>query len=85
MEFEIKYAYRFDVAGCADLYNQTVQITREEFRVGASCKELDSNMYYELNFKFWDEIDIDSVRWEQRPVGKHFITVDKLTKPARWK
>ena len=50
LEFEIKYAYRFDVAGCADLYNETIDITKKEFRVGASCKELDSSMYYELNF-----------------------------------
>lgn len=50
LEFEIKYAYRHDVAGCADLFNETVEITREYFKVGASCKELDQTMYYELSF-----------------------------------
>ena len=84
LEFEIKYAYRFDVAGCADIYNETIDITKEEFRVGASCKELDSSMYYELNFQFWDEIDINSLKFEKRPVGKHYISVQKLNKPARW-
>jgi hypothetical protein len=41
LEFEIKYAYRHDVAGCADLFNETVKITKDMFYVGASCKELD--------------------------------------------
>ena len=41
LQFEIKYAYRHDVAGCADLFNQTVKIEKDVFYVGASCKELD--------------------------------------------
>lgn len=85
LEFEIKYAYRHDVAGCADLFNETVEITKDNFKVGASCKELDRTMRYELNFKLWDEIDKDTVKLEKRPVGKHFITMKKLTQPARWK
>ena len=32
-----------------------------------------TSMYYETEFKLWDEIDIDSVKWERRPVGKHYI------------
>ena len=41
IEMEIKYAYRFDVAGCADLFNETVKIKKDTFYIGASCKELD--------------------------------------------
>jgi hypothetical protein len=79
LEFEIKYAYRHDVAGCADLFNETVEISRDSFKVGASCKELDSTMYYEVSFQLWDEIDRETVKWEKRPVGKHYLTMKKLT------
>ena len=41
IEMEIKFAYRFDVAGCADLFNETTKITKDVFYIGASCKELD--------------------------------------------
>ena len=41
LEFEIKFSYRFDVAGCADLFNETYKITKDVFYIGASCKELD--------------------------------------------
>ena len=85
LEFEIKYAYRHDVAGCADLFNETVKISKDVFYVGASCKELDQTMYFELKFKLWDEVDPDTVKYEKVPVGKHHITVEKLTKPARWR
>ena len=61
IELEIKYAYRHDVAGCADLFNETIAITKDIFRVGASCKELDQTMYFELKFKLWDEIDVDTI------------------------
>ena len=53
--------------------------------MGASCKELDQTMYFELNFKLWDEVDPDTVVIERRPVGKLYISVQKLTSPARWK
>lgn len=85
LEFEIKYAYRHDVAGCADLFNQTVSIKKDIFYIGASCKELDQTMFFELHFKFWDEVDADTVKIERRPVGKLYVRVQKLTAPARWK
>ena len=85
LEFEIKYAYRHDVAGCADLFNETVNISKDAFYVGASCKELDQTMYFELKFKLWDEVDPDTVKYEKVPVGKHQIRVEKLIKPARWR
>ena len=84
LEFEIKYAYRHDVAGCADLFNETVRITKDVFWVGTSCKELDQTMYFELKFKLWDEIDVDSLKIEKIPVGKHYISVNKTTQQARW-
>ena len=31
LEFEIKYAYRHDVAGCADLFNETTNISKDIF------------------------------------------------------
>ena len=36
---EVKHANRFDVAGCAMLYNETIKITDEKFHVSASCAE----------------------------------------------
>jgi len=85
LEFEIKFAYRFDVAGCADLFNETVKISKDVFYLGASCKELDQTMFFQLHFKLWDEVDPDTVTIEKRPVGKLYVTVKKLTQPARWK
>mmetsp|Transcript_18137 Transcript_18137/g.30988 ORF Transcript_18137/g.30988 Transcript_18137/m.30988 type:complete len:129 (+) Transcript_18137:431-817(+) len=84
IELEIKYSYRHDVPGCADLFNETVKITKDIFYVGASC-ECESNIYFELKFKFWDEVDVDTVKVKKIPVGKQLITVQKLTKPARWR
>lgn len=85
IEMEIKFAYRLDVAGCADLFNETYKITKDVLYVGASCKELDQTMYYMLHLKLWDEVDPDTVKIEKRPVGKVYIVVKKLNKPARWK
>lgn len=84
IEFEIKFAYRFDVAGCADLFNETIKITKDIFYLGASCKELDQTMFFNLHFKFWDEVDPDTLKIEKRPVGKIYLSVKKLTQPARW-
>jgi len=42
-------------------------------------------MFFELHFKLWDEVDPDTVVLERRPVGKLYISVQKLTQPARWK
>lgn len=32
----------------------------------------------------WDEVDMDSVKWEKRPVGKIYLKIQKLVK-GRWK
>jgi hypothetical protein len=82
---EIKFAYRHDVAGCADLFNETIRVTKDIFQVSASCKELDQTMFYELFFKLWDEIDSETLKIEKRPVGKLYLSFQKLTKPARWR
>ena len=42
-------------------------------------------MFFWLNFKLWDEVDVDMLKWEKRPVGKLFVQVHKLNRPARWK
>lgn len=42
-------------------------------------------MFFELHFKFWDEVDAETITIERRPVGKLYVTVQKLTNPARWK
>ena len=85
IELEIKYAYRHDVAGCADLFNETLAITKDTFSYGASCKELDRSMHYLLEFRLWDEIDTDTVKVERQPAGKVAITMQKLLAPARWR
>ena len=38
-----------------------------------------------MHIKLWDEVDPDTVVIEKRPVGKLYISVKKLTQPARWK
>jgi hypothetical protein len=42
-------------------------------------------MFFQLHFKLWDEVDPDTLVVEKRPVGKLYVTVNKLTAPARWK
>jgi len=75
LEFEIKFAYRFDVAGCADLFNETIKITKDIFYIGASCKELDQTMFFQMHFKLWDEVDPDTLVVEKRPVGKYYVSI----------
>jgi hypothetical protein len=71
---EIKYANRFDVAGCAALYNETVQITKRSFYVAASCAQSqDTNLLYELDFQFWGAVNTTSYKFEKRPVGKFYF------------
>lgn len=41
-------------------------------------------MFFELSFKLWDEIDVDTVKVTKQPVGKQLVSFEKLTKPARW-
>jgi len=36
---EVKAAYRFDVAGCAALFNETIDITSTSFFVSVYCEE----------------------------------------------
>ena len=46
---EVKHAYRFDVAGCATLYNETIAITEKKFHVSASCAESqETKIFYDL-------------------------------------
>jgi len=83
---EIKYAHRHDVAGCATLFNETIEITQREMYVSASCSEVqDTNLFYELRFPFWAAVNATSYRFEKRPVGKFYFVIDKLEKPARWR
>lgn len=42
-------------------------------------------MQFDLAFDFWAPVNPDTLKWEYQPVGKHYITVEKATKPARWK
>jgi hypothetical protein len=32
-------------------------------------------MFFELHFKLWDEVDIDTLKYEKRPVGKLYLRV----------
>lgn len=55
---EVKHANRFDVAGCAMLYNETIKITDDKFHVSASCAESqETQIFYELKFKFWANVN----------------------------
>lgn len=42
-------------------------------------------MFFQMHFKLWDEVDVDTLTVEKRPVGKLYITINKLTKPTRWR
>ena len=58
VHIEIKFAYRHDVAGCATLFNETIDITPERFHVRASCAETqDTNSLYILQFPFWNLVN----------------------------
>ena len=55
---EVKHANRFDVAGCAMLFNETIKITDDKFHVSASCAESqETKIFYELKFKFWANVN----------------------------
>ena len=82
---EVKYAYRHDVAGCATLFNQSVVANNTHIRISAYCQEQDHNLHFEVAFPFWAAVNASTLKWEYQPVGKHFITVEKLNKPARWR
>jgi hypothetical protein len=81
---EVKYAYRHDVAGCATLYNETVNMTEDKIYITAMCREQDNHLKFEVEFPFWGKVNASSLKWEYQAVGKHYIVVDKLTRPARW-
>jgi len=52
--------------------------------ISASCQEQENHLYFEVEFEFWDKINVTASRWEYEPVGKHYITLEKLKRPARW-
>ena len=83
---EVKHANRFDVAGCADLFNETIKITDEKFHVSASCAESqETQIFYELKFKFWAPVNSTTMTFVKKPVGKFAFSIFKATKPARWR
>ena len=46
------------MAGCADLFNETINITDEKFHVSASCAESqETKIFYETKFKFWGKVN----------------------------
>lgn len=86
IHIEVKAAYRFDVAGCATLFNETIDITAKSFYVSVSCAESqETKINYLLQFDFWNEINEDSVVFQRKPVGKFVFTIDKAKKPGRWR
>lgn len=82
---EVKYAYRHDVAGCASLLNQSVTANETSLSIAASCIEQDNFLQFEVSFDFWAPVNVSSLKWEYQPVGKHYIQIEKLTRPARWR
>ena len=47
--------------------------------------EQDNFLNFEVSFDFWAPVNGSTLKWEYQPVGKHYITVEKLNKPARWR
>ena len=86
MYIEVKHANRFDVAGCASLYNETIKITDDKFHVSASCAESqETKIFYELNFKFWANVNATTMIFNKKPVGKFLFILKKVDAPARWR
>lgn len=81
---EVKYAYRHDVSGCATLQNETVKVTESHIHFSAGCQEQDNYLQFEVNFPLWSKVNASTLKWEYQPVGKHYITIEKLQKPGRW-
>ena len=76
---EVKHANRFDVAGCAMLFNETINITDEKFHVSASCAESqETKIFYELKFKFWANVNSTTMTFTKKPVGKFLFTFVKV-------
>ena len=83
---EVKHANRFDVAGCAMLFNETINITDEKFHVSASCAESqETKIFYELKFKFWANVNATTMTFTKKPVGKFLFTIRKADAPGRWR
>lgn len=73
------------MSGCATLFNETIKITDKKFYISAYCaEEQDNNLFFELKFPFWGEVNSTSLKVEKRPVGKYAFTINKMEKPARW-
>lgn len=85
IQIEVKYAYRHDVSGCATLQNETVQVSETGILIRAFCQEQDNFLQFEVAFEFWDRVNASTAKWEYQPVGKHYIAVEKLKRPARWR
>ena len=82
---EVKYSYRHDVSGCATLQNETIKCNETHLFIEAYCQEQDNFLQFQVAFPFWAKVNASTFKWEYQPVGKHYITVEKLNKPARWK
>ena len=83
---EVKAAYRFDVAGCATLFNETIEVTETSLHVSASCAETqETKIFYDLQFEFWGKVNATSYKFDRKPVGKFAFRFDKLERPARWR
>ena len=53
--------------------------------IQASCIEQDNHLQFAVSFDFWGPVNATSLKWEYQPVGKHYIQIEKLTKPSRWR
>jgi hypothetical protein len=53
--------------------------------IEAFCQEQDNFLQFQVSFPFWAKVNASTFKWEYQPVGKHYISVEKLNKPARWK
>lgn len=62
-----------------------VKIENNSIFLEAFCQEQDNYLQFQVSFPFWAEVNATTLKWEQQPVGKHYITVEKMKKPARWR
>jgi hypothetical protein len=82
---EVKYAYRHDVAGCATVHNETIELTESHLSIEAYCNEQDNFLKFNVEIELWADVNVTSLIWEYQPVGKHYISFQKENKPGRWR
>lgn len=61
---EVKYAYRHDVAGCATLHDERIELNDNHLSIEAFCREQDNFLRFNVDFPLWADVNVTSLEWE---------------------